>query len=258
MRLQPQSSRVCPLRAERRSSDRRNDADAWMQRVVGRHPALPRRRRSSGCGVRVSTNWSSGRPKFLGARVDFSGQRFCAVACNALASEPASAASGANVNRRAANHMALYDHSPVCQFPYSTSCFPAGGASIHCTAINETLREPFMHASDNLFSTSRAIPCHVRDPPAIRAVSNKGPGPDLRNRLDSVSISPSTRSACSTWAANQASGILPFASKADKSSPVRHARPRDLAVIRNLAGIPQPFHAAAPCAISRTSPSRAA
>ena len=63
-------------------------------------------------------------------------------------------------------------------------------------------------------------------------------------RPDSVSISPSVRSAWSTWAANQASGIRPFLHQEaeQRGHELGMRGRRDLAVIRDLAGVPQPLH----------------
>ena len=110
----------------------------------------------------VSTNWSSGAAASFVARASISLASTCwAAACNALASEPASAASGAKVN----------PSSRPIAWP-STITSPVLPISVFKTEfsrrrrINTLVRRSTKRsvsrscsASDNLFSTSRAIPC---------------------------------------------------------------------------------------------------
>ena len=82
----------------------------------------------------VSTNWSSGAAASFVARASISlASTCCAAACNAFASEPASAASGAKVNpssRPIAWPSTIT--SPVLPISvFKTLSSPAGGASIH-------------------------------------------------------------------------------------------------------------------------------
>ena len=82
----------------------------------------------------VSTNWSSGAAASFSARASISlASTCCAAACNALASEPASAASGAKVNPSSRPiDVALDDHfAGLADFRIQNTCSPAGGASIH-------------------------------------------------------------------------------------------------------------------------------
>ncbi|MFK4583568.1 hypothetical protein ABIF83_007045 [Bradyrhizobium ottawaense] len=66
-------------------------------------------------------------------------------------------------------------------------------------------------ASDNLFSTSRAIPCQRSGSFSQSGrLATKVQVRICAIRADSVSMSPSTRSAWVIWASNQASGMQLF------------------------------------------------
>ena len=95
----------------------------------------------------ASTKLLVGRGRqFLGARVDFAGQRLLRGRLQCLGI-------GAGLRRvgrkgksvEAADHMAFYDHfAGLADFRIQHRVFPQAAHQYTGTAINETLREPFM------------------------------------------------------------------------------------------------------------------
>ena len=162
----------------------------------------------------VSTSWSSFAADNFSARASISpASAFSAVACSALASEPASAASGAKVNpsRRPITWPSTIT-SPVLPISVFNIVF-SRSRRINTLVRRSTKRSVSRScsASDNLFSTSRVMPCQCSGSASQSGrLAAKVQVRIWAIRPDSVSISPSVRSACSTWAANQASGIHPF------------------------------------------------
>ena len=197
----------------------------------------------------VSTNCIVGRScrAFRRARRSRRPAPSARSACSALASEPASAASGAKVK----------PSSRPITWP-STVTSPVLPISVFKTLfsrrrrINTLVRRSTKRsvsrscsASDNLFSTSRVIPCQCSGSPSQSGrLATKVQVRICAIRPDSVSISPLTRSAWSTWAANQSSGIRPFfiRKSIERGHQFGMGRRRQPAVIRDLAGVPQPFH----------------
>ena len=98
-------------------------------------------------------------------------------------------------------------------------------------------------ASDSLSSTARVRSCQCSGSASQSGrLAAKVQVRICAMRFDSVSMSPSSWSACSTCLANQSIGILPVA---HQEAEERHrqlgvGRGRDLAVVGDLADLPQP------------------
>ena len=162
-----------------------NDADARMQRVVGRNQFRHRVAGPADGAVRGQHELFVGRGRqFLGARVDFAGQRLLRGRLQCLGI-------GAGLGRvgrkgesvEAADHMAFYDHfAGLADFRIQHRVFPQAAHQYTGTAINETLREPFMQRIGQfIFDLARnSLPMLGIGQP-VRAIGDKGPGPDLRD-----------------------------------------------------------------------------
>jgi len=202
----------------------------------------------------VSTNCSSAPPPVSPHRHR---QRLLArSACNALASEPASARRAQKVNpsSRPINGL-LRSNSPSCQFPYSTSCFPQAALNTLVSAINETLREPFMQRIGQIIFDLAAIPCKCSDRPAVRRVGRtKVQVPELglsgsiacryrRHPIRLLDLGHRTRQ----------SGSGPCASRKSEQRRYQFGMRgrRDLADKSGFGSVPQPFHRGSAGAPSR-------
>ena len=79
--------------------------------------------------------------------------------------------------------MAFYDHfAGLADFRIQHRVFPQAAHQYTGTAINETLREPFMQRIGQfIFDFARdSLPMLGIGQP-VRAIGDKGPGPDLRD-----------------------------------------------------------------------------
>ena len=99
------------------------------------------------------------------------------------------------------------------------------------------------NASDSLSSTARVTPCQCAGSASQSGrLAAKVQVRIWAMRFDSVSMSPSVRSACSTWRANQSIGMLRRASgTVHRRDQLGMGRGRDLAIVRDLADLPQPL-----------------
>ena len=143
--------------------------------------------------------------------------------------------------------MAFDDHfAGLADFRIQNSCSPAGGASIHWSGGQRNAPSSrSCSASDNLFSTSRAIPCQCSGSASQSGrLATKVQVRICAIRPDSVSISPSTRSAWSTWAREPGVGnaALLHQEAVERGHQLGMGGRRQPPVIRDLAGLPQPFH----------------
>ncbi len=82
-----------------------------------------------------------------------------------------------------ADDMAFYDHfASLAYFCIQHRVFPQAAHQYTGTAINETLREPFMQRIGQfIFNFARNPLPMVGIGQPVRAVGHKGPGPDLRD-----------------------------------------------------------------------------
>ena len=186
MRLQPQIEPGLHRLARRAGQTLvGNDAQPRMQRVVGRDQLRHRVAGPADGAVRGQHELFVRRGReFLGARVDLAGQRLLRGGLQRLGI-------GAGLSRvgrkgesvEAADHMAFYDHfAGLADFRIQHRVFPQAAHQYTGTAINETLREPFMQRIGQfIFDFARnPLPMFGIGQP-VRTVGHKGPGPDLRD-----------------------------------------------------------------------------
>ncbi len=218
-----------------------------MQRVVGRHQFCHRVAGPADGAVGGQHELIvGGGGKFLGAGVDLAGQRLVRGRLQGLGV----GAGFRSVRRKgeaveAADHMAFHGHFPgLADFRTQNGVLPQAAHQYTGPAINETLREPFMQRIGQfIFNFSRDPLPMLRVGQPVRAIGDKGPGADLRDparqRVD-IAVG--------------AIGLLDLGGEPGVRNPAllhqefeqtRHQLGmrggRDLAVVRNLAGVPQPF-----------------
>ena len=186
MRLQPQiEPRLHGLARRAVQTLVGDDADARMQRVVGRHQLGHRIAGPADGSVRRQHELIvGGGGQFFGTRVDFAGQRL-------LRGRLQGFGVGAGLRRirrkgesvEPADHMAFYDHfAGLADFRIQHRVFPQAAHQYTGTAINETLREPFMQRIGQFIFN---IACDslpmlgIRQP--VRTIGDEGPGADLRD-----------------------------------------------------------------------------
>ena len=225
-----------------------NDAHARMQRVVGRHQLGHRVAGPADGAVRGQHELIVGRGgEFFGARVDLAGQRLLRGRLQRLGVRAGFRRIGREGESvEPADHMALYDHfAGLADFRIQHRVFPQAAHQYTGTAVNETLREPFMQRIGQfIFDLARNPLPVIGIGQPVRAVGDERPGADLRDparqRVD-IAVG--------------AVGLVDLGGKPGVRNPAlfhqeaeqrRHQfgmrGRRDLAVIRNLAGVPQPLH----------------
>ena len=161
----------------------------------------------------ASRNSRSGACATLVARVSISpASALRAAACKAFASEPAADASGANVkpSSRPMTWPSITT-SPVFLISVSNVVF-SRSRRINTLVRRSTKRSASRSckASESLSSTLRVTACQCSGSASQSGrFATKVQVRTCAIRFDSVSISPSVRSACATWPENQSTGILP-------------------------------------------------
>ena len=186
MRLQPEiEPRLHGLARRAGEALVGNDADARMQRVVGRHQLCHGIAGPADGAVRGQHELVvGGGGEFFGARVDLAGQRLLRGRLQRLGI-------GARLRRlwrkgksvEPADHMAFHDYfAGLADFGIQNAVLPQAAHQYTGTAVNETLREPFMQRIGQfIFDFARnPLPMFGIGQP-VRPVGDEGPGPDLRD-----------------------------------------------------------------------------
>ena len=162
-----------------------NDAQPRMQRIICGHQSRHRVAGPADGAVRGQHELFVGRGgQFLGARVDFAGQRLQRGRLQRLGV-------GAGLGRvgckgesiEAADHMAFHNHfAGLADFRIQHRVFPQAAHQYTGTAIDETLREPFMQRIGQFIFdlAGNSLPM-IRIGQPVRAVGDEGPGADLRD-----------------------------------------------------------------------------
>ena len=142
--------------------------------------------------------------------------------------------------------MALDDHlTRLADFRIQHRVFPQAAHQYTGPAVNETLREPLVQrVGQFIFGLARNSAPMLGIGQPVRAIRHEGPGPNLRDpRRQGIDIPVGTIGLSDL---SRKPVVRNPALTHQKAEQRRHqlgvSRRRDLAIIRNLAGVPQPLH----------------
>jgi len=142
--------------------------------------------------------------------------------------------------------MALYDHfAGLADFRIQHRVFPQAAHQYTGPAVNETLREPFVQCVGQfIFDVARhSLPMFGVGQP-IRAICHKRPGTDVRDPArQGVDIAVGAVGLIDLRGEPGVRDLaLPHQEAEQRGHQLGMRGRRDLAIIRNLAGVPQPLH----------------